>query len=203
MSFLCGDELKDRFMEKKISECFVVEENGLLFTLSSNKTTIFGHITPETGLVPAPIKLELGNSKYGRIHIELRHGRQITRAGFNSIEAFVEYVARNYNRILEGRQYIIGNGTHLLQLQDSHNNTLYIELIGDKGFWRVNSGGIFRKGYGKDKKVVWSASEVQKEQSVAHNTLLAGNLTDNTPATNGTVSQPSNRKVKSSSEQNK
>lgn len=42
-----------------------------------------------------------------------------------------------------------------------------------------------------EKKVVWSASEVQNQQSVADNTLLTGNSTDNTPVTNGTVSQPS------------
>ncbi len=187
-------------MKKKISSCIVEEENGVLFILASNGTTTFGNITPNTGLKPAPIKLELGNQNYGRIHIEIRHGKQITNAGFKSIEAFVEYVAHNYNRIIEGKKYSLGTGTHMLQLQNQHNNTLYIELVEDKGFWRVNSGGVFRRTYGKNKKVVWSASEVQNKQSVAYHTLLAGNLTDNTPATNGTVSQPSEHKDISSSQ---
>ena len=50
----------------------------------------------------------------------------ITNAGFKSIEAFVEYVALNYNRIIEGKKNSLGTGTHMLQLQNQHNNTLYI-----------------------------------------------------------------------------
>ena len=69
-------------MKKEISSCIVEEENGVLFILASNGTTTFGNITPNTGLKPAPIKLELGNQNYGRIHIEIRHGKQITNAGF-------------------------------------------------------------------------------------------------------------------------
>ena len=60
----------------------MVEEKGTLFTLSSNGTSTFGFITSETGLLPAPIKLELGNLKIGRIHMEIRHGEQIIGAGF-------------------------------------------------------------------------------------------------------------------------
>ena len=91
----------------------------------------------------------------------------------------------------------------MLQVISYYSNTLYVELVEEKGFWRVNSGGIFRDSYGKNKKVVWSASEVQNQQSVADNTLLAGNLTDNTSATNGTVSQPSTDKDNGLKEENK
>lgn len=189
--------------KKTISKCNVVEEKGTLFTLSSNGTSTFGFITSETGLLPAPIKLELGNLKIGRIHMEIRHGEQIIGAGFKSIEAFVEFVAKNYRRILEGKRHGKRNRTYMLQVISYYSNTLYVELVEEKGFWRVNSGGIFRDSYGKNKKVVWSASEVQNQQSVADNTLLAGNLTDNTPATNGTVSQPSTDKDNGLKEENK
>ena len=75
----------------------------------SDGTTDFGEITAETGLTPAPIRLKEGeapNKKagkgYGLLHIEARHGDEIRRAGFTSVQEFVEYVAKKYNRIQEG-----------------------------------------------------------------------------------------------------
>ena len=83
------------------------DENGQPFVVSSDGTTTFGEITEDTGLTVAPIKLsegvadEKGNG-YGLRHIEARHGDQIRKAGFSSVEEFIEQVAKNYDVIKEG-----------------------------------------------------------------------------------------------------
>ena len=83
------------------------DENGQPFVVSSDGTTTFGEITEDTGLTAAPIKLsegvadEMGNG-YGLRHIEARHGDQIRKAGFSSVEEFIEQVAKNYDVIKEG-----------------------------------------------------------------------------------------------------
>lgn len=82
-----------------------------------------------------------------------------------------------------------------MQLEDEHNNTLYIELSTDNSYWKVNSGGVFRKGYGDNKEEVWSASEEQNEQSATDNTLRATDKSDNPVTPNGNVSKSSESKV--------
>lgn len=176
------------------------DEDGSPFVLSSNGSTVFGEIRKENKLTPAPIKLSLGNSKYGRVHLEKRHGEQIRKAGFNSVEEFVEFVANNFKRIKVGENSVgEPNGTYLLQLEDGHNNTLYIELSTDNSYWSVNSGGVFREGYGDNKEDVWSASEEQNEQSATDNTLRAADKSDNPATPNGNVSKPSKDKLQAGS----
>ena len=137
-----------------------IDENGYRFILSSDGTSIFGYITRETGLTPAPIKLSEGfqdqnNKGYGFVHIENRHGKQIRDAGFNSIEEFVENVARNFTVIKRGNERG-KNETYLLEVQDVHNNTLFIELSKDGSYWNVNSAGVFKTSYSKKKDIVWT-----------------------------------------------
>ena len=165
-----------------------VDEDGSPFVESSLGSTTFGEIKEESGLTPAPIKLSLGNSKYGLIHIERRHGEQIRNAGFTSVKDFVEFVCKNYKQIRQGENSLgEANGTYFIQIEDDHNNTLYIELSTDNTYWGVNSGGVFRNGYGKNKKEVWSASEVQKEQSAADSTSREEELSDKPTTPNGNV----------------
>ena len=137
------------------------DENGQPFVVSSDGTTTFGEITEDTGLTVAPIKLsegvadEMGNG-YGLRHIEARHGDQIRKAGFSSVEEFVKYVASNYDKhnIKIGKKRANGVETYLIQAEDEHSNVLYVELSKDGSYWNVNSGGIFRKGYAEKKKDV-------------------------------------------------
>ncbi|MEE0961008.1 MAG: hypothetical protein U0L54_00495, partial [Bacteroidales bacterium] len=179
------------------------DEDGLPFILSSNGSTTFGKITEDTGLTPAPIKLSLGNSKYGLTHIEKRHGKQIRNAGFDSVEEFVEYVCRNYKRIKQGENSVgEENGTYLIQIEDTHNNTLYIELSTDGNYWGVNSGGVFRNEYGNNKKEVWSAPEMQSNNSaVVSDGLQSEPIADNGSTSNGNPSNTSSHKGTSSSSQ--
>lgn len=185
--------------EVKISD--EVDEDGSPFVKTSTGTTVFGEIKKESGLTPAPIKLSLGNSKYGLIHLEKRHGDQIRGAGFDTVEEFVEFVCKNYKQIKQGENSLgEQNGTYLIQIEDEHNNTLYIELSTDGKYWGVNSGGVFRKGYGKNKKEVWSASEVQSKQSVADSTLREKDKADTSISPNGNVPTTSAHKDKQSSD---
>ena len=139
-----------------------LDENGRPFVVAPNGTTTFGEITEDTGLISAPIKLSEGyqdedGKGYGLVHIEANHGEQIRNAGFASVEEFVSFVAKNYDKdnIRVGkRRDNTGTTTYLIQVTDEHNNTLFIELSRDGSYWNVNSGGIFRKGYSNKKETV-------------------------------------------------
>lgn len=153
------------------------DENGQPFVVSSDGTTTFGEITEDTGLTVAPIKLsegvadEKGNG-YGLRHIEARHGDQIRKAGFSSVEEFVEQVAKNYDVIKEGSDRN-GNKTYRLLLTDKHNNTLMIELSKDGSYWNVNTAGVFKKSYGKDKKEVYNRHTTVKQSAETAETSQA------------------------------
>ena len=153
------------------------DENGQPFVVSSDGTTTFGEITEDTGLTAAPIKLsegvadEKGNG-YGLRHIEVRHGDQIRKAGFSSVEEFIEQVAKNYDVIKEGSDRN-GNKTYRLLLTDKHNNTLMIELSKDGSYWNVNTAGVFKKSYGKDKKEVYNRHTTVKQSAETAETSQA------------------------------
>lgn len=139
-------------------------EYGKKFVVSGDGSTIFGEITQESGLTPAPIKLSEGEDSvdengrhhgYGLLHIEASHGDQIRKAGYPSVQAFVEDVARNYDTIREGNAY--GDSqSYLLEITDEKDNTVFIEMSRDGNYWNVNSAGIFRKSYSRNKKEVQS-----------------------------------------------
>ena len=122
----------------------------------------FGEITEESGLTPAPILLSEGiitnpatNDGYGLVHIEARHGDQIRKAGYKSVIEFIEDVAQNYERVKEGN-IRNGNPTYLIQLKDKHNNTLIVELSSDGNYWNINTAGIFKESYGKNRREIYN-----------------------------------------------
>ena len=146
-----------------------VDENGRQFVLNQNGELAFGQIGEETGLTPAPILLSEGiitnpatNDGYGLVHIEARHGDQIRKAGYASVLDFIEEVAKNYEIIKEGKDRD-GNQTYLLQLTDKHNNTLVVELSGDGNYWNINTAGIFKTSYGKNRKEVYNRHTTAKQ----------------------------------------
>ena len=156
------------------------DENGLPFVKAEDGTTVFGEIREESGLPSAPIKLSEGyqdeNGKgYGLRHIEAGHGEEIRNAGFSSVEEFVSYVAQNYDEdnIRVGKQRRNGNTTYLIQVTDSHDNTLFIELSRDGSYWNVNSGGIFRKGYSNKKETVAKTEPQQPNNAVSSGSSLS------------------------------
>ena len=157
-----------------------VDENGMRFVLSPDGQTSFGEIRKESGLSPAPIKLSEGYNDengrgYGLIHIEENHGDQIRKAGFRSVEDFVSYVALNYDEdnIRVGKRRHDGSQTFLIQITDTHDNTLFIELSKDGSYWNVNSAGIFRKGYSNKKETVAKTEPQQPNNAVSIGSSLS------------------------------
>ncbi len=176
----------------------ILDQNGLPFVEAPDGGIDFGHITVEQNLTPAPIRMSIGDRNNGLMHIEIRHGDQIRKAGFKTVVAFVAYVARNYNTIKKGNAYkneVKGeNQTYLVQLADEHNNTLWVQLSKDDTYWNVNSAGVLSKRYGRNKENIWSASELQNEESASSNTSQPATNADKEAGSNGTVSDVSQRK---------
>ncbi|MEE0625735.1 MAG: LPD5 domain-containing protein, partial [Muribaculaceae bacterium] len=162
------------------------DENGQPFVVSSDGTTTFGEITEDTGLTAAPIKLSEGfqdantGKGYGLVHIEANHGEQIRQAGFTSVKEFVSFVATNYDpdNIRVGKRRDDGSDTFLIQVTDTHDNTLFIELSKDGSYWNVNSGGIFRKGYSNKKETVAKTEPQQPTNAVSSDSSLSANVKD-------------------------
>jgi len=185
-----------------------VDENGRPFVISENGTTIFGEIREDSGLTPAPIKLSEGyqdeNGKgYGLVHIEANHGDQIRQAGFSSVEDFVYYVAENYDEdnIRVGKRRNNSSPTFLLQITDTHDNTLFVEMSKDGSYWNVNSAGIFRKGYSNKKETVAKTEPQQPNNAVSTGSSLSeneeGGITSSEP--NGKPTVPGGKHTDKSS----
>ncbi len=175
------------------------DQNNSPFILSSSGSIDFGQISARHNLPSAPVRLSLGDAENGYRHINRRHGQQIKDNGFNSIQEFVEYVLSNFTRIVEGEAYKNESGgknqTYLVQLQDKHNNTLYIQLSRDGKYWNISSAGVFGKNYGNKKKEIWSASEVQNDNSaIVSDGLQSEPNADNSSISNGTPSKSSTHK---------
>ncbi|MEO5361972.1 MAG: hypothetical protein H7843_16280 [Nitrospirota bacterium] len=98
------------------------------FVNASDGTYDFGTIGKDTALKldgkEAPIRLQVGTDKYGKIHIENQHWEnEVKGLGFDSVEQYVEYVARNYNEIKK-----TANGRLLLAVKNGLPKIAIIEL---------------------------------------------------------------------------
>ena len=199
------DLAQPQSLDYKLSD--EVDENGHPFVLTSAGELAFGNIGKETGLVPAPILLSEGvitnsktNAGYGLVHIEARHGEQIRNAGYPSVVAFVEEVAKHYDVIREGINRS-GEQTYMLQLTDRHNNTLMVELSGDGTYYNINTAGIFKTSYGKNRREVYnrhttdnqSTESGEESQGEAQSgTTSPSRMKSSTRSSAGKVSETSN-----------
>ena len=133
--------------------------------------------------------------------------------GYNSVVEFVENVAKNYEIIREGIERD-GHQTYMLQLKDKHNNTLMVELSGDGTYWNINTAGIFKTSYGKNRKEVYNRYTTVKQSTetaeVSQGTELSGTQTPSsiiTPTTSSntkdTTNLPNSNKVTEKSSENK
>jgi len=185
--------------ENSVSQREEVDENGRPFIKAEDGTTIFGEIRNDSGLTPAPIKLSEGyqdeeGKGYGLARIEAKHGDEIRNAGFASVEEFVSYVAKNYDEdnIRVGKRRDNGSPTFLIQITDTHDNTLFIELSKDGTYWNVNSAGVFRKGYSNKKETVAKTEPQQPNNAVSTGSSLSesgeGGITPSEPNGKPTVS---------------
>ena len=199
------EEAQPQTLDYKLSD--EVDENGHPFVLTSAGEVAFGKIGKETGLAPAPILLSEGvitnsktNAGYGLVHIEARHGEQIRNAGYPSVIAFVEEVAKHYDVIREGINRS-GEQTYMLQLTDRHNNTLMVELSGDGTYYNINTAGIFKTSYGKNRREVYNrhATDNQSTESgeesqgeAQSGTTSPSRMKSSTRSSAGKVSESSN-----------
>lgn len=199
------EEAQHQTLDYKLSD--EVDENGHPFVLTSARELAFGNIGKETGLAPAPILLSEGvitnsktNAGYGLVHIEARHGEQIRNAGYPSVVAFVEEVAKHYDVIKEGINRS-GEQTYMLQLTDRHNNTLMVELSGDGTYYNINTAGIFKTSYGKNRREVYnrhttdnqSTESGEESQGEAQSgTTSPSRMKSSTRSSAGKVSESSN-----------
>ena len=196
-----------------------LDENAVPFVKSSENSLDFGIIDEGKGLKSAPIRLSQGYNKvddkgknhgYGLEHIEAGHGEQIRNVGFASVEEFVSSVANNYQVIKKGNKRN-GENTYLLEVSDGKNNTLFIELAKNGRYWNVNSAGIFREGYSKNKEVVWSLPAVEQSSTAedsevqdADSSSKAGNpLSGNSPQTTSSTNKDSEKNVQSQENEQK
>ena len=131
----------------------IQDQNGSPFMMNSSGSIDFGMLKNEDGVKAGPMRISFGDAGNGYVHTEQRHGEQIRKAGYRNVLDFVEYVAKNYTRVIPGKEYKSENGgvnkTYLVQLVDEHNNTLYVQLSRDGSYWNINSAGILRKSYPK------------------------------------------------------
>lgn len=186
------------------------DEYGNHFVLASDGSTDFGIVDAESGLKSAPIRLSMGdntvdekgkNHGYGLLHIEAERGDDIRRAGYSSVQEFVEAVAKGYTDIREGG-VIADNQTYLLELVDEHNNTLFIQLSKNGEYWTINSAGIFRKKYSRNKTKVYDRPAVSSDTNTDTSRVDSG-LTEGvtTPAGNS-LETSENKNTNSISENN-
>ena len=187
---------QDNLAEGEIVKSDETDDNGLSLLISSDGTTTFGEVRKGEGIESLPIKLSEGFNKvdakgnnrgYGYEHIVAGHGDEIRSLGYKGVKSFVEHVSRNYDRILFGETRTNGVQTYILELNDNKSNVLYIQLSKDGGYWTVNSGGAFRKGYTKNKKAVeplpaFEASPVAADVKVQEHgdSPLSGNSSSTT-----------------------
>lgn len=177
--------------------------------MASDGTSNFGVIDAESGLKQAPIKLSMGdntidengeNHGYGLLHIEASRGEAIRNAGYASVKDFVESVAKNYTDIREGG-IIANNQTYLLELVDEHNNTLFIQLSKNGEYWTINSAGIFRKKYSRNKRKFYDRPALGSDTNTDISGVDSGHIDGvTTPA--GNSPQTSNSKDTTSSQNN-
>ena len=134
------------------------------------------------------------------MHIEANHGEEIRKAGFSSVNDFVSFIAHNYDKdnIRVGKRRHNGNITYLLQVTDSHDNTLFIEMSRDGSYWNVNSAGVFRKKYSNKKETV-----VKTEPQQPNNAISAGSSLSENEESGITSSEPNGEPPVSNSKYSK
>lgn len=141
------------------------------FIESPNGGLDYGEITPEMAKAmrrqAGKIRLQQGvqnadGTGWGLAHIEANHGEQIRGAGFDSVQAFVQHIAGNFNEVLQatkGRQLLV-------TVSAGRKDVMFVQLepaeTGD--FYRINTAFAASRDYlekqeRKGAKVLWSGSE--------------------------------------------
>ncbi|HPX31374.1 MAG TPA: hypothetical protein PKW92_09850 [Smithella sp.] len=126
------------------------------FVSSPDGNIDFGKITEDTAKAikrtAAPIRLTLEKLKY----IESNHLGHIQKAGYESVQAFINDVGNGFTEIYEGK------GRTLLLAKTSRNKQIiFVELVPEENgiYYTVNNAFPSRSGYVKNKKMLWQSAQ--------------------------------------------
>ena len=73
----------------------------------------------------------------------------------------------------------------LIEAHNEHNDTLFIKLVKDMGYWKVISGGVFNLRYSKKKKV-YSVPAIRMSEPVSQTKVPASsNISQDLPEASG------------------
>lgn len=139
----------------------------------------FGEITPEMAQAmrrqAGKIRLQRGDDSFGERHIEIRHGDDIRRLGFNDVASFVADIARNINQVWQP-----GKTAQLVAIHELANDrVMFVELRGaqDEGgdYYTVRSAFPARKGFIKNKgwKLLWEDGRAQPSTNASSSAPFA------------------------------
>ena len=121
---------QDIFNTEKGLPVSLADSNDFLLTPEGNSilSVIDEQTAKDAGIKPGGIRANVGALR----HAESGHGKQITEAGYDSVQAFLLDVLNNWSQIWEGTK-----GSYLLArpLQNKHHGTAAIQLVLD------NDGG--------------------------------------------------------------
>ncbi|MDR2240017.1 MAG: hypothetical protein LBE33_06185 [Zoogloeaceae bacterium] len=117
----------------------------------------FGEITQEQASVmkrqAGKIRLRQGDEAWGLVHIQQRHGEQIRRLGFNSVEEFVSTVASGFTAI-----YQRSGGSMDVVLETGRTGqrlVVKLEPSPDGDFYDVKTASPIRPDQFKNQKPLW------------------------------------------------
>lgn len=163
------DMLVDTKPEKPIQAA--KPEQTTEFIKTPDGSINFGEITADQAKAmkrqAGKIRLERGEHDYrthegnGLVHIEAQHGKQIRGAGFDSVEAFVAHVAKDFGQVwqAQGRQILVA-------YRDGEQHMMYVQLEpakdADGDYFRVNTAFPVRQTDYPEKhgfKKLWDGSE--------------------------------------------
>lgn len=175
----------------------------------------YGEITPEMGRAmrrqAGVIRLQQGNDRFGLAHIEARHGDEIRKAGFASIQEFVSDIAKNIDQVWRPDSTSQLVALHMVK----NDRVMFVQLqadsAGGQDFYTVNTAFPSRAGYVGNKKnweMLWEGRAQPSQSATSEQTPFAappqrageaatipsGQSTDSLPPT-ATAAQPSASKA--------
>lgn len=143
-------------------------KHGLPFIKNSSGNIDFGYIDKEKAKQmkqpEGPIRLVAGHSGYGLNHIEEHHKKEILQKGYKNCLDFVEDVINNYDEIKEikpnqrtynGKPVRVRVFTLFMKKDCGYVLMEYEKSKYGKGFYNVNTAGIFTNGKITKGKLMW------------------------------------------------
>jgi len=142
------------------------------FVLSPAGELDYGEITLHMGRAmrrqAGKIRLQQGvqnadGKGWGLAHIEARHGREISKAGFSTAQEFVAHIASNFQQVWQ----IPGSRQLLVATNDTHHSIMFVQLVpaAFEDFYRVNTAFPVKRGNYEIKQgmqKIWDGSDPAK-----------------------------------------